>query len=501
MAPLRTAPDPPTPAVAAGARHLGWHLLIFAVGLAISALMVTRSQVTIDQFNLLARGWKLAFEGEWIPYGVWATGGGRHPGGATSLLVGLPLFAWEHHRAPVLLILASHVVAYLLLWSALRRILGSAELLLFAIIYWLSPWRLFFSGFLWNPNFLFVCGALHFFTAWRLRERAAFWPSLAHALGLGIAMQLHLSAFLLVVSSAVLWWRRYLRLHLGAVVAASALIGLSLAPWLLAMIEEPSLLPVSRSSLGHGLFALTPVLQGIVHWLRFAAVGVNRSMACLDFAGVGGPAMASIQELLPWFRLLLSAPTTLLAGWAHWRLWRRPGGLWRRYRDGDSARSWLYGVLRWSFLGALVVFGLSPVGVTGHGLLSIVHLAVLPVVLALGGLVAGRGSRALPAAVGAYAVLMVALGLALSVGSPAYRCGGPRCLTAHFSVPPLVADHRMFDDLGIRATCELVVGEPTGWWPDGLDAPSERVSQILSRRGTGPPTARPTDPPRSGRSR
>ena len=52
----------------------GWILAIFLVGLVISVVMVARSQVTIDQYNLLARGWRLAFQGEWVPHGVRATG-------------------------------------------------------------------------------------------------------------------------------------------------------------------------------------------------------------------------------------------------------------------------------------------------------------------------------------------------------------------------------------------------------------------------------------------
>ncbi len=85
--------------------------------------------------------------------------------------------------------------------------------------------------------------------------------------------------------------------------------------------------------------------------------------------------------------------------------------------------------------------------------------------------------RALFAAVGAYSLGMIVLGAGLALGSPAYRCGGPRCLTAHFSVPTLVADHRMLDDLEIRQTCELVVDDPRGWWPDGLEAPGEARSR------------------------
>ena len=65
--------------------------LLFALGLGISLAMVARSQVAGDQLNLLARGWLLAEEGRFIPYGNPMSTGGKAPGGVTTLLVGLPL--------------------------------------------------------------------------------------------------------------------------------------------------------------------------------------------------------------------------------------------------------------------------------------------------------------------------------------------------------------------------------------------------------------------------
>src|SRR5512134_3185773 len=74
--------------------------LLFALGLAISVAMLVRSQVAGDQLNLLARGWLLAEEGRFIPYGNPMSTGGKAPGGVTTLLVGVPLMLWKDHRAP-----------------------------------------------------------------------------------------------------------------------------------------------------------------------------------------------------------------------------------------------------------------------------------------------------------------------------------------------------------------------------------------------------------------
>ena len=95
------------PPVLAGASDdvigsVDWRLLaLFVIGLLISLIMLARSQVGGDQFNLLARGWLLADEGVWIQYGNPTSAGGNEPGGLTSLLVGLPLMVWRDYRAPV----------------------------------------------------------------------------------------------------------------------------------------------------------------------------------------------------------------------------------------------------------------------------------------------------------------------------------------------------------------------------------------------------------------
>src|ERR1044072_176041 len=92
---------------------------IFAAGLALSAVMVARSQVGGDQLNLLAP-------------------------------------VWRDFRAPAVVVLAFHVLAFLVLDRSLCRVLSPGERVLLAVFYWLSPWRLYHSGFLWNPNYLLL---------------------------------------------------------------------------------------------------------------------------------------------------------------------------------------------------------------------------------------------------------------------------------------------------------------------------------------------------------
>ncbi|HYN23274.1 MAG TPA: hypothetical protein VE078_20105, partial [Thermoanaerobaculia bacterium] len=222
------------------ASRLTWSL--FAVGLLISLGMVARSQVGGDQLNLLGRGWLLAEEGKWISYGNPMSTGGKAPGGITSLLVGLPLLVWRDHRAPTLVILLCHVLAFLLLDRTLRRIFSPRERVLFAILYWLNPWRMYFSAFLWNPNYLFLFGALHLWACLAQRERARFGPSFLLGAGMVLAFQIHASFLLLAVATVLLWWRGYFKPQWIGGFLGAGLAALPLIPWMRDLLSQPAIL-------------------------------------------------------------------------------------------------------------------------------------------------------------------------------------------------------------------------------------------------------------------
>ena len=93
----------------------------------------------------------------------------------------------------------------------LRRVFSPRERVLFAVLYWLNPWRAYFSGFLWNPNYLFLFGALHLWACLAQRQRARFLASFLLGAGLLLAFQIHASFLLLAVSSSSLWLRGYFK--------------------------------------------------------------------------------------------------------------------------------------------------------------------------------------------------------------------------------------------------------------------------------------------------
>src|SRR5205823_1700138 len=110
-------------------------------------------------------------------------------------------------------------------------IFSPRERVLFALLYWLSPWRLYYSGFLWNPNYLYLFGAAHLATTLAQRRRASFWASFLHAAALALAFQIHASFLLLAVASVLLYLRSYLKVHWPGLLSGGVLASLPLIPW------------------------------------------------------------------------------------------------------------------------------------------------------------------------------------------------------------------------------------------------------------------------------
>src|SRR6185295_6611502 len=458
------SPNPCRLSPAAAARTV-W--LLFAAGLLIAVLMLIRSQVGGDQLNLLARGWLLAAEGKWISYGNPMSTGGKAPGGITSLLVGLPLMAWKDHRAPSLLILLFHVAAYWILDGTLRRILSPFERALLAVLYWLNPWQLYFAAFLWNPNYLFLFGAVHLWSALAQRERARFWPSFLHAAGLALAFQIHASFLLLAVASFLLWLRRYFRIHWGGAIAGGALASLPLIPWAMELAAHPAILTgADKGFLGRGLILVFPLVRGLMYWLRYASLALSDRMSDFDFSSLLGsdPGLGTFFNKGARTVLALTLAIPLLA---NARLWRGVRRLWReKLAPGITDRDWLKGYARVSFVAAAIVFALSPTTAMMWQGLIVLHAAILPVLLWAGALGRTRSAPRVLKATWIYAALEVVLLLAMAFGNPQYRCGGP--MKRRDFVFPLRYDHPMMRELKIQQTCPWPVNQPDGWWPDVL---------------------------------
>jgi hypothetical protein len=472
--------------------------VLFTTGLAVSLVMVFRSQVEGDTLNMLARGWRFAFAGEWLQYGMPTSAGGKSPGGLLSLLVGLPLVVWADYRAPALLVWLLGVLGYLILDSIVCRVLGPSWRLLFGVLYWLNPWRIHFTSFLWNPNYMFVFGALHLWAAYQLRHRRRFWPSLVFVLIVGMAIQLHTSAMVLAVMSMMLWWRGLVRLRWSGVVTGGIVTVASLLPWIIAVVQRPELFPGGTGFPFRNLLLIQPALRGLMYLVRYPSLALPRQVYELDLVPGGtGDDLAS--SMLVVVLVGMGWLTVLMPLWAYRRFFRRARPLWRRREWPGADRLWLRGYLVWSLVGAALAFAASPTSVMFWQGFPAFHVTTLVVVLMVGTLGRTRRGPVTRRLVVGWAVLSLLVAGVIGQSSPMFQRSAPPPATS----PPggnvdfagrLAGDHPMFHDLGIMDRCGVIVVGEGGFWPDALPAPSlesdAAAEQSGARRGVGQPPPR-----------
>ena len=445
--------------------------LAVALGLLLSALMVVRAQAGGDQLNLLSRGWLLVERGQLIPYGNPLSSGGDGPGIATTLLMAGPLAVWRDHRAPVVLTWLLHLLAWTLLDRRLRSVFTPWERAAFAVVYWLNPWRLEASAFLWNPNFLYFFGALHFATAFDQRERPRFGASCLHLLALGVGAQLHPAMLLLIVASLLLWRRGVVQVHWGGVAAGVALTGVLLVPWWLAAASEPAIVAASTGFPFRGLIWFQPWIKGLSYWLRYPSLLINKQSAIFDFSAlVGAGADRLLAPLAKGLVAIAGAATLLAELLADVDFFRRRcvGGVRAAFArsNGGEPRRFVEDYAFWCFVAAVVVFAAAPTTPQSWQAVPLFQAAVIPVVFWLGRkLDAADSALAVRRTLATAAAASVAILLALAAGGPNFRCGG-----RHGVVIPLRASSPMFEDLGLQRTCPWPLDVPNEWWPDVLPA-------------------------------
>lgn len=439
--------------------------MLILAGLVVSLAMASRAQLDLDQYVLAVRGWLLASEGWLVPIGALTAAGGFQPGSLTSLLMGAPLLIWEDYRAIGLLTIATHLVAYLVLDRALADLLGRRGRLLFAIVYWLNPWRLFYSAHIWNPNLIFLPAALHLATALRSRERPRAWQSFLHVVALGAAFQLHASFLILAIASSGLVLRRRMRVHWRGAAAGAAAVGLSLLPWLQAAIAHPRLLPLSGAS-GSNLLSVLPTLEGMAYWLRYPGLAVSSKMTRFDFSPAFGARWDAWLAQPLWALAQGVGVLSLFVALAA-NVW-----LWRRRRRA-SRLEWLLDYARALFFALVVVFALNPSdpqigasGTTSWRGFVVLHAAALPVVVWLTLLWRTRLRRRVTRALALYTCALLVTLAAMAVGAPMYRKGGEdhlRCVVG--------SEHAMHERLGIAEGATIEIDPERGFDSELFDGP------------------------------
>ena len=411
-------------AVPSGRDGLLWWL-IFCTGVGLSVLFAFRSQLGGDQYLMLDLGWRLVNEGQWSPYGMPTSAGGRSPGGFMALLMALPLYVWADYRSPALLTLALHAAAFLLLAHALRHVLTTRGMWLLLLFVWVNPWRLYFSAHVWNANFMFVAAVLHLVTAQRMAARRGAWTTFLHVVLIALAVQVHTSAVVLAFLSLLLFSRRMIQVHwggfaLGVVIGVAAYI-----PWLLAVIEDPALTPGAKGFLLRGLILVTPFLRGVLYSLKMGSLSLNTRTLDFDFTPVFGADANAILAPIGVVVGVLGHLTLVPSLWANWRFVRKAWPVWRwRQPQPSRPRTWLRGYIMLLLAAALFSFAISPTTTMFWQAFIVLPAVALVLVMTAEALLRTRARDKVSGYARAWCVLAALLLGFQGLAAPLYRCGG-----------------------------------------------------------------------------
>lgn len=384
---IATAPASSTVGNDGGERAsiLGWITVgIVLVGLLIQLWLESHAWIGGDQVALLRLGRDFVTTGVLHPVAKSMSGGGAIPGSLLQILIGAPLAIWSDYRAPSITLLIFDLAAVILIYRVGKESLGSRFALLLVALYWLSPWRTYHSGFVWEPSFLFLPAALHFWSCWRLRNRAEILPSIVLAACMLFALQIHGSFLVLVLSTLYLLLRRTIRIHpLGALLGV-LVGGITLIPTLLAYLNGtlPSSLP-REGYVGYGLVHVAPVLKGALYWFRLGALDIGdplKQTVFLDDAWISSHPAGHLAAIGVRVLQLLLIVTIGLSLWASWWLARGKEPL----SGGDSApsaRGWLRSYAASGFVALVLSAALAPFTLQGWHVIVALHAASIPAAL------------------------------------------------------------------------------------------------------------------------
>lgn len=365
--------------------------LVLFLGVGVSVIFFLSQIIAGDQTQMLHKGYLGAYEGVWLSYGNAASAVGNVPGSLSAWLIGGPLLLWDSPYAPVVLLLAMRLVGFLLFDAVIRQVFGDRARLLFLVLCWLNPWFQY-ESLLYNPSYLFLFSAMHCWSAWHIRERASFWHTLIHLLAIGMAMQLHYSWPLLAVISAYLFWRRILQVNWGGVVVAIVLIGASLVPYALEVLNNTQLMQngdpeAQKRYIGWGAVHVYPVLKSVLYWLRYGSwMFASKLVNDTQFLWLTGHEYIQLAAVWLWRVVIygVGSATVLLAAKANWQLWRElKPRLLRRDQTAMDGKSWLGLYALAAIFSVLVSAALSPIIFNYWHLMLVFPYALFPLLLLL----------------------------------------------------------------------------------------------------------------------
>ncbi len=252
----------------------------------------------------------------------------------------IPFLASSNPLAGVLFTGAVNVLAVALCWWVARRYWGARAAWIAALLYATSPWALFYSRKIWEPNLMSPLALLYATTGLLGFLEGKRWAQAAHVLMLALVLQLHYHAMLVAPLTPILLLIHHRRVHVPALLAGAGLGIVTALPFLWHVLGQ-------RSSVSPDLAAYLSrpsTLDGAslrMWWMLVTGADIH-SLA-------GNPTYLEFLRRVPGLSLPQALTGLLAITAVAWGLWH---GLRQR---GDRAGGASAIVAIWSILPILVM--------------------------------------------------------------------------------------------------------------------------------------------------
>ncbi len=246
-------------------------IIIFFCGIISSYLYINSFIIDFDSQQLFTRAVALAKYNTLIPFGSQASKAGFVPGPLMSIITGLSLKVKLHSQTISFALLVSHIFSFFLVLAVVKKRFSLSKILLFMLIFWLSPWRAS-EVFPWNPGFLFFFSALNFYLLFNKLHNKKLISFLIPII-LGFSLQFHKSILVFALSYGYLFLKKQLKLNwlflfLGLVVVATSFYPyITFDNYAQNFSENTS----DSSYYFRNLVHVGPVIKGFLYWFRYSS--------------------------------------------------------------------------------------------------------------------------------------------------------------------------------------------------------------------------------------
>lgn len=366
--------------------------ILILLGFLLTALFAYGHFIDGDVIQILDKAHILVTQNKLIPYGNVSSSGasGNIPGAFLTLATGVPMTLWFSPWAALTFLGLLHFLALLMFNDVMREFLGVRSLFLVVVFFWLNPWRLS-EVFLWNPGYIYFASALHMWSAYKLSKKPSFNFSVLHGMSLFLGLQIHPSFIILFFMTMILLWMKALKPHILGTLSGIVLGLLTLVPYFLEGLEDPSIFPQPGSGDGKGylffgLVNVYPLLKGFWYWILFGSnIFQTHVFHKVHFDWLGGGGLTLTAKIL-WtgIKYLIGAAGVALSFYVNFQFYKANKEklkVWK-YKMKES-NEWIFIYPITAFVSALIATGIAPTLPIYWHLLYIWPMAIIPLLIYL----------------------------------------------------------------------------------------------------------------------